>query len=326
MYDLSHCRQVAACLSKSVTTIGVEPDKTGTLTKGTLTVTAIHPQKVSEAELLDIAAAAESYSSHPIAYSIIRAHDGHIDKSRIGEVTELSGRGIKATIDQKTVYAGNGKLMEQIGTDWHECHIAGSIVHIAIENEYMGHIVISDEVKPDAAATVSALKQLGISKTVMLTGDIRKVGESVGRELGINETYCELLPDQKVAEVEKLLLQKPKNATLAFVGDGVNDAPVLSRADVGIAMGALGSDAAIEAADIVLMDDKLNKLSKAIAISRKTMRIVRENIVFALAVKAVVLLLGACSIANMWMAVFADDGVMVLAIANSLRVLRHQIN
>ena len=297
-------------------------DKTGTLTKGTFTVVAVHPQKVSEAGLLDIAAAAESYSKHPIAYSIVRAHGGHIDKTRIGEITELSGFGIKAQIDNKTVYAGNGKLMEQIGADWHECHIPGSVVHIAVENEYMGHIVISDEPKPDAAQAVSTLKKLGISKTVMLTGDIKKAGEAVGSKLGLDETHCELLPDQKVAEVEKLLLEKPKGTALVFVGDGVNDAPVLSRSDVGIAMGALGSDAALEAADIVLMDDKLSKIAKAISISRRTMRIVLQNIVFALGVKAIVLIFGALGLANMWIAVFADVGVMILAIANSLRSLR----
>ena len=297
-------------------------DKTGTLTKGTFDVVAVHPKKVSEAELLDIAAAAESYSSHPIANSIVRAHAGHIDKDRIGEMSELPGLGIMARIDGKTVYAGNGKLMDKIGADWHECHLSGSIVHITVEGEYMGHIVISDEMKADAAQAISALKSLGVSKTVMLTGDMRKVGEAVGKELGLNETHCGLLPDQKVGEVEKLLLQKPKNSALAFVGDGVNDAPVLSRSDVGIAMGALGSDAAIEAADIVLMDDKLSKLSKAIAISRKTMRIVHENIAFTLAVKAIVLILGACGLANMWFAVFADVGVMILAVANSMRALR----
>ena len=259
-------------------------DKTGTLTKGTFAVTAVHPKKASEAALLDIAAAAESYSSHPIADSIVRAHGGHIDKRRIGEMSELAGLGIMARIDGKTVYAGNGKLMEKIGADWHECHLTGSIVHIAVESEYMGHIVISDEIKAGASQAVSELKRLGISKTVMLTGDMRKVGEAVGQDLGLDETHCELLPEQKVDEVEKLLSQKPKNSALAFVGDGVNDAPVLSRSDVGIAMGALGSDAALEAADIVLMDDQLSKIATAVTLSRRTMRIVRENIVFALAV------------------------------------------
>ncbi len=297
-------------------------DKTGTLTKGSLTVSAIHPQTVSEAVILDLAAAAESYSSHPIACSIVRAHGGHIDKGRIGEITELSGLGIKAQIDNKTVYVGNGKLMDQIGADWRECHKSGSIVHISVEKEYMGHIVISDEIKPDAANTIAELKKTGITKTVMLTGDIRKVGEAVGAELEIDEIHFELLPDKKVEEVERLLLDKPAKSTLAFVGDGVNDAPVLTRADVGIAMGALGSDAAIEAADIVLMDDKISNITKAIMISRRTMHIVKENIVFALLVKAVVLVLGASGFANMWIAVFADVGVMVLAIINAMRTLK----
>lgn len=297
-------------------------DKTGTLTKGTFSVTAVHPETVSEAELLDIAAAAESYSNHPIARSIVRAHGGHIDKSRIGKITELSGLGMEAQINGKIVYAGSGKLMERIGADWHDCHKTGTIVHIAVENEYMGHIVISDEVKPDAGKAVAELKQLGISKTVMLTGDGRKVGEAVGDRLKIDETRAELLPDEKVTEVERLLAQKSKTGTLAFVGDGVNDAPVLARADVGIAMGALGSRAAIEAADIVLTDDKPSKIATAVVLSRRTMRIVHENIIFALSVKAVVLLLGACGIANMWMAVFADVGVMVLAILNAMRALK----
>jgi len=297
-------------------------DKTGTLTKGSFTVTAVHPETVSEAKLLDIAAAAESYSTHPIARSIVSAHGGHIDKSRIGDITERSGLGVEARIDNQPVYVGNGKLMQQIGVNWHDCHKIGTVVHIAVENEYMGHIVISDEIKPDAAKAVAELKRLGISKTVMLTGDIQKVGEAVGRELAIDETYSGLLPNQKVAEVERLLHETNKNRTLVFVGDGVNDAPVLARADVGIAMGALGSEAAIEAADIVLTDDKPSKITKAIVISRKTMRIVRENIIFALFVKAAVLVLGACGAANMWLAIFADVGVMVLAIINAMRTLK----
>lgn len=297
-------------------------DKTGTLTEGSFTVTAVHPETVSEAELLDIAAAAESYSSHPIACSIVRAHGGHIDKNRIGEITELPGLGIKAQIDHNPVCVGNGKLMEQIGVSWRDCHEAGTIVHIAVGNEYMGHIVISDKIKPDAEKAVAELKQLGVLKTVMLTGDIRKVGEAVGHRLKIDETHCELLPDKKVAEVEGLLNASNKNGTLVFVGDGVNDAPVLARADVGIAMGALGSEAAIEAADIVLTDDKPSKIVKALTISRKTMRIVRENILFALLVKAAVLVFGAFGAANMWFAVFADVGVMVLAIINAMRTLK----
>lgn len=301
-------------------------DKTGTLTGGVFSVTAVHPETVSEAELLDIAAAAESYSNHPIARSIVRAHGGHIDKSRIGSVAELSGLGMEAQIDNKTVYIGNGKLMEKIGAGWHDCHRTGTIVHIAVGSEYMGHIVISDEIKPDAWKAVSGLKQLGILKTVMLTGDSRKVGQAVGTQLKIDETHTELLPGEKVAEVERLLAEKSKTGTLAFVGDGVNDAPVLARADVGIAMGALGSQAAIEAADIVLTDDKPSKIARAVILSKKNMRIVRENIVLTLSVKALVLILGACGIANMWMAVFADVGVMVLAILNAMRALNHYGN
>ncbi len=301
-------------------------DKTGTLTKGTLSVVAVHPQQVSEAELLDITAAAESHSNHPIADSIIRAHGGHIDKSRIGEVTELPGLGIQAVIDGNTVHAGNGKLMARVGADWHECTTAtGSVVHISVNNVYMGHIVVSDEIKPDAAQAIASLKRLGVDKTVMLSGDNRKTAEAVGQELGIDEIHSELLPDQKVSEVEALLSEKPPRARLAFVGDGVNDAPVLTRADVGIAMGALGSDAALEAADVVLMDDKLSKLAAAIGLSRRTMRIAHQNIVFALGVKGVVLILGALGFANIWLAVFADVGVMVLAIANSFRALRRVV-
>lgn len=297
-------------------------DKTGTLTKGTFKVTAVHPREVSEAELLDMAAAAESYSNHPIAQSIVAAHGGHIDKNRIGEVKELPGLGIEARIDNRMVYAGSGKLMERVGADWRDCRKPGSIVHIAVENEYMGHIIIADEIKAESKNTVQALKSLGISKTVMLTGDIKKVGEAVGMDLGIDETLSELTPDRKVDEVEALIMDEPKKGTLVFVGDGVNDAPVLSRADVGIAMGALGSEAAIEAADIVLTDDNPFKIVNAIILSRKTMRIVGQNIVFALSVKALVLGLGALGLASMWAAVFADVGVMVLAIANSMRTLR----
>ena len=297
-------------------------DKTGTLTKGTFSVTAVHPETASEAELLDIAAAAESYSNHPIAHSIVLAHGGHIDKSRIGRIKEIPGLGLEVQIDNKTVYVGNGKLMERIGASWRDCHRVGTIVHIAVGSEYMGHIVISDEIKPDAGESVSALKRLGILKTVMLTGDSQKVGQAVGSQLEIDETHPELLPGEKVAEVERLLARKSKAGTLVFVGDGINDAPVLARADVGIAMGALGSEAAIEAADVVLTDDKPSKIALAVSLSRKSMRIVRENIIFALFVKAVVLILGACGIANMWMAVFADVGVMVLAILNAMRALK----
>lgn len=299
-------------------------DKTGTLTRGSFEVSAIHPQEMSEAELLDVAALAESYSNHPIAASIVRAHGGHIDKARVSDITELAGLGVCAEIDGAKVYAGNGKLMDKVGAAWHECHRTGTIVHIAKQDEYLGHIVISDEVKPDSAAAIAALKSLGVRKTVMLTGDMRKVGEAVGSELNIDDVRAELLPDQKVQAVEELLAGNASNgkATLAFVGDGVNDAPVLTRADVGIAMGALGSDAAIEAADIVLMDDKPSKIADAIAISRRTMRIVRQNIVFALSIKALLLVFSALGITDMWVAVFADVGVLILAILNAMRALR----
>ena len=296
-------------------------DKTGTLTKGSFSVTAIHPESVSEADLLNLAAAAESFSHHPIAESIVSAHGKHIDKARFGEVTELAGLGIRAEIDGKNVYVGNSALMETAGASFRECEISGTIVHVAVENEYMGHIVISDEVKPDSKRAISLLSASGVKRIVMLTGDMKKVGEAVAHELGIGEVYSELLPDDKVTAVEKLLSEKGEKATLAFVGDGINDAPVLTRADVGIAMGALGSDAAIEAADIVLMDDKPSKIAYAVKISRKTMRIARENIVFSLAVKAVILLLGALGLAGIWVAVFADVGVMILAVINSMRTL-----
>lgn len=294
-------------------------DKTGTLTNGTFSVTAIHPQEVSEAELLDIAAAAESFSSHPIALSILKAHGGHIDKCRITNVEELSGRGIHAEIDGKSVYAGNGALMDSANISWHECKTVGTTVHIAVDGVYSGHIVISDTLKPDAKTALAELKTEGIRKTVMLTGDSDKVGQAVAKEIGIDEAYTQLMPDDKVRETERLLHEKNPKSTLAFVGDGINDAPVLARADVGIAMGALGSDAAIEAADVVLMDDKPSKLAVALKIAKKTMRIVHENIVFALLVKAVVLLLSAFGLASMWLAVFADVGVMVLAVCNAMR-------
>lgn len=294
-------------------------DKTGTLTRGSFEVTAIHPARDSEAELLDIAAAAESNSSHPIAQSIVAAHGGHIDKARISEVSERAGMGIEAVIDGRRIYVGNGKLMDSVGADWHECHKPGTVIHIAEGNDYLGHIVISDRPKPDARDAISGIKALGVERVVMLTGDAPRVAQSVGAELGVDDVRAGLMPADKVTEVEKLLAPgKP----LAFVGDGINDAPVLSRADVGIAMGALGSDAAIEAADVVLMDDKPSKIPQAIGIARKTMGIVRQNIVFALGVKGIVLLLGALGFANMWWAVFADVGVMVLAILNAMRALR----
>lgn len=296
-------------------------DKTGTLTQGRFEVTAVHAQEMSEAELLDIAALAESYSNHPIALSIIKAHGGHLDKSRVSSIEESSGYGVTAVIDGKKVSVGNDKLMHRAGVQWKDCHLPGTTVHIAADGVYMGHIVISDTVKPDAKEAILALKNNGVRKTVMLTGDNKKNGEAVAAELGLDEAKTQLLPDEKVAAVEELLQQKPDKRTLAFVGDGINDAPVLARADVGIAMGALGSDAAIEAADIVLMDDRLTGLSKAMRISRKTMRIVHQNIVFSLLVKLAVLVLGALGIANMWFAVFADVGVMILAILNAMRAL-----
>ena len=293
-------------------------DKTGTLTKGTFAVNAIHPQNMTEAQLLDIAAAAESYSTHPVGESIVAAHKGHIDKTRIGEVEELAGMGLRAVIDGKTFFVGNGALMDKVGAGWHDCHLAGTVIHIAESSEYLGHIVINDEIKPDSKVAVAGLKELGIKNTVMLTGDTERVAKSVGEEVGVDSVCAKLLPAQKVEKVEELLSQGCKTA---FVGDGINDAPVLTRADVGIAMGALGSDAAIESADIVLMDDKPSKLPSAIRISRKTMRIVRQNIVFALAVKAIILALGAFGIANMWTAVFGDVGVMVIAILNAMRAM-----
>lgn len=299
-------------------------DKTGTLTQGRFEVTAVHAQEMSEAELLDIAALAESYSNHPIALSIIKAHGGHLDKSRVSSIEESSGYGVTAVIDGKKVSVGNDKLMHRAGVQWKDCHLPGTTVHIAADGVYMGHIVISDTVKPDAKEAILALKNNGVRKTVMLTGDNKKNGEAVAAELGLDEAKTQLLPDEKVAAVEELLQQKPDKRTLAFVGDGINDAPVLARADVGIAMGALGSDAAIEAADIVLMDDRLTGLSKAMRISRKTMRIVHQNIVFSLLVKLAVLVLGALGLANMWFAVFGDVGVMILAILNAMRALHIQ--
>ena len=294
-------------------------DKTGTLTKGSFAVTAIHTAQVSKDELLDIAAVAEYNSNHPIAQSIVAAHKGHIDAGRVSGVKEIAGRGVEAIIDGRTIYVGNNKLMDDVGADWHQCHHVGTIIHIAEKKLYLGHIVISDEPKPDAREAIQKLKALGIKRTVMLTGDSRKVAKSVADELGVDEVRAELLPADKVTEVEKLL---SKDSTVAFVGDGINDAPVLSRADVGIAMGALGSDAAIEAADVVLMDDKPSKLPQAIGIARKTMRIVHENIIVSLAVKGIVLILSAVGVANMWYAVFADVGVMVLAVINAMRALR----
>lgn len=297
-------------------------DKTGTLTKGVFNVTAVHPQIASEERLIELAAYAEAYSNHPISSSIRDAFNAEIDKSRISDVRELSGRGVSAVVDGKKVCAGNDKLMEEIGVSWHPCHHTGTTVHVAVDNTYAGHIVISDEIKPDSAETVRALKNAGVKKTVMLTGDARAVGESTAEKLGLDEVYTELLPDGKVEMVEKLIEEKSDKGKLVFVGDGINDAPVLSRADIGIAMGAVGSDAAIEAADVVLMDDKPSKIAAAIDISRKTLAIVHQNIVFALVVKFAVLILGALGFANMWAAVFADVGVSVIAVVNAMRSLK----
>ena len=293
-------------------------DKTGTLTQGRFAVDAIHPAEISEEELLDIAAAAESYSSHPVAESVVKAHEGDIDRSRIGEVKELAGMGIQAQVDGRSFYVGNGKLMDQVGAAWHECHLPGTVIHIAEDSRYMGHIVISDQLKPDAAEAIRKLKARGVTETVMLTGDTEKVAKAVAEQLGVDRVYAGLLPAQKVEQVEKLLAEGRR---VAFVGDGINDAPVLSRADVGIAMGAMGSDAAIESADIVLMDDKPSRLPLAKKIARRTMRIVHENIIFALAVKFGILFLSAAGLTNMWWAVFGDVGVLILAILNAMRCL-----
>lgn len=293
-------------------------DKTGTLTRGSFSVTAIHPSKISEDELIDIAALAESYSTHPVGESIVAAHKGDIDKTRIGSINELSGKGISAVIDGKNYYVGNGKLMKEVGAEYHECHLSGTIIHLSQEKEYLGHIVINDKVKEDSRDAITELKKLGVSKTVMLTGDNKSVAEKVAGDTGVDEFYAGLLPAQKVECVEKLLSNGCK---LAFVGDGINDAPVLSRADVGIAMGALGSDAAIESADIVLMDDKPSKISTAIKIARKTMRIVRENIWFSLIIKALILILTAVGFTNMWIAVFGDVGVLIIATLNAMRAM-----
>ena len=295
-------------------------DKTGTLTKGIFAVDDIHPKDISKEDLLDIAAACESFSSHPVAQSIVRAHGGHIDKDRFSDVKEIAGKGIEAVIDGQTYYCGNAGLMELCGADYHDCHLTGTIIHLARGNEYLGHIVINDEIKEDAAQTVSKLKQIGVSRVVMLTGDKEKVAASVAEKLGLTEYHAELLPADKVTHIEKLL--SDSQGKLAFAGDGINDAPVLMRADLGIAMGAMGSDAAIESADVVLMDDKPLGIVKAIMTARKTMRIVKENVFFALAVKAVILVLGAVGIANMWIAVFGDVGVLILAILNAVRAMK----
>ena len=296
-------------------------DKTGTMTKGVFEVSGIHHNEMENEKLLEIAALAESYSTHPISKSLQTAYGKEIDKSRVKDVKEISGHGIGAIVDGKQVFVGNGKLMAQENIEYHDCHCVGTIVHVAVDGRYAGHIVISDIVKPDAKEAISRLKKIGIKKNVMLTGDAKSVAEKVAGELEIDGVYSDLLPQDKVLKVEELLSQKASNEMLAFVGDGINDAPVLTRADIGISMGALGSDAAIEASDVVLMDDNPLKISKAIKIAKKCMRIVYQNIGFSLFVKLACLVLGALGIANMWIAIFADVGVMVLCILNSIRVL-----
>ena len=297
-------------------------DKTGTLTKGVFEVTAVHHSDMDESKLLEYAALAECASSHPISRSLQKAYGKAIDRSRVTDIQEISGHGVTACVDGHTVAAGNSKLMTQLNIPYHDCHSVGTIIHMAVDGQYAGHIVISDVVKPHAREALAALHKAGVSRTVMLTGDAKKVAEAVAAELGVDEVHSELLPGDKVAQVEALLAQQKGRDKLAFVGDGINDAPVLSRADIGIAMGAMGSDAAIEAADIVLMDDDPAKISKAIKISRKCIGIVYQNIVFALAVKFACLVLVAVGAADMWAAIFADVGVMVLAVLNAIRALR----
>lgn len=296
-------------------------DKTGTMTKGNFEVTEIAPVGVENNELLRLAAYAESYSSHPISKSIKSAYGEEIDNAKISDVNEISGNGVLAVVDGKKVAAGNSKLMDKLGVEYTACSKVGTVVYVAVDGKYCGYILISDALKPTSVSAVKAMKDCGVRKTVMLTGDSKKVADAVAKELGADEVYSELLPADKVSQVERLLADKGEKEKLAFVGDGINDAPVLSRADIGIAMGALGSDAAIEAADIVLMDDDPMKISKAIKISSKCLRIVNENIYFALGVKALCLILGAVGIANMWVAIFADVGVMVLAVLNAIRAL-----
>ncbi len=297
-------------------------DKTGTLTKGVFQVTAVHHNEMDEAKLLEYAALAECASSHPISKSLQRAYGRPIDRSRVTDIREFSGHGVTARVDGAAVAAGNSKLMEQLGIPYHDCHSVGTIIHMAVDGQYAGHIVISDVVKPHAKEAIAALHRAGVDKTVMLTGDTKRVAEAVAAELGVDEVHSDLLPADKVSKVEELLGQQRGKAKLAFVGDGINDAPVLSRADIGIAMGAMGSDAAIEAADIVLMDDEPMQIAKAIKISRKCIGIVYQNIVFALVVKFACLALVAIGLADMWAAIFADVGVMVLAVLNAIRALR----
>lgn len=296
-------------------------DKTGTLTQGVFEVNAVHHSRIDKSRLLEYAALAESSSSHPLSKSLQKAYGGKIDRSRVSDVQEISGNGILAVVDGVRVAAGNDKLMKRLGIEYIPCHSAGTIIHMAIDGQYAGHIVISDVVKPHAKQAIEELKRAGVKKTVMLTGDIRRVAEKVASELGLDAVYSDLLPAGKVEKVEELLAGKSKKERLAFVGDGINDAPVLGRADIGIAMGAMGSDAAIEAADVVLMDDDPLKIAKAIRISRKCLGIVYQNIVFAIGIKLLCLLLGAVGLANMWLAIFADVGVMILAVLNAIRAL-----
>ena len=296
-------------------------DKTGTMTQGVFEVSGVHHSSMDTEKLLEYAALAECHSSHPISKSLKKAYGKPLDQSRVTDVEEISGNGVTAKVDGVRVAAGNSKLMEKLGVDCMECHSVGTVVHMAVDGKYAGHILISDQIKPHAKEAIAALKKCGVKKTIMLTGDRREAARQVAEELGIDEVHSELLPGDKVAQVEKLLDEKGEKEKLAFVGDGINDAPVLSRADIGIAMGALGSDAAIEAADIVLMDDDPLKISKAIRISRKCLRIVYENIYFAIGVKVICLILGALGIANMWAAIFADVGVMVIAVLNAIRAL-----
>ena len=297
-------------------------DKTGTLTKGVFEVSAVHHSEMENARLIEYAALAECASSHPISKSLKMAYGKEIDRSRVTDIEEISGEGVLAKVDGSDVAVGNGKLMERLNIPYHECHLSGTIVHMAIAGEYSGHIVISDVVKSNAKAAIDELKKAGVRKTIMLTGDRKKAAEQVAELLSVDEVYSELLPADKVSKVEEILSGKSDREKLAFVGDGINDAPVLTRADIGIAMGAMGSDAAIEAADVVLMDDNPMQIAKAIKISKKCLRIVHQNIVFALVIKFGCLLLGAVGIANMWFAIFADVGVMVIAVLNAIRALR----
>lgn len=308
-------------LEALATTKYVVFDKTGTMTQGVFEVNGIHHSTIENDQLLEYATLAESYSTHPISKSLQKAYGKPVDKTRIKDVKEISGHGVIAKIDNITVMAGNDKLMKKFNISYVDCHSIGTIVHIAIDNKYAGHILISDLIKPTAKQAIQELKNIGIKKTIMLTGDISKVANKVATDLNIDQVYSELLPEDKVTKVEELLNQKGNKEKLAFVGDGINDAPVLSRADIGIAMGALGSDAAIEAADIVLMDDDPLKIAKAIKISKKCLKIVYENIYFAIGIKVICLILGAIGIANMWLAIFADVGVMVIAVLNAIRAL-----